>query len=464
MRKGNEYEFIIEHSEFPALGVAYLDDFKIYIKGAVPGQKVTARIIKKKKDYAEAKIVSVIEDVPYKIEAECPHFGQCGGCTSQFIPYEKQLELKKQQVLKLFKDNLETAVSKEEAEVFNNLEIQYSPELYEYRNKMEFTFGNYEKDGQLNLGMHVKNKSFSVITVDHCKIVDNDFRKIITIIVNYFRKENLTFYKVMKKEGYLRNLVVRKAKNTGEILVNLVTTSQINFDLKPLTELLVNADYDGVFKGFIHTINDRLSEIVQPDEIKVLYGEDHITEEILGLKFKISPFSFFQTNSRGAEKLYSIVKDFIEESKAKVVFDLYCGTGTIGQIAAPEAKKVIGIELIEEAVKAANENAKLNGLTNCEFIAGDVAQVIKNIHEKPDLIILDPPRPGVHPKAMDYVIKFNAPKIVYVSCNPKSLMVDLKSLGEAGYAIKKVVLMDMFPHTPHTEAICLLEHEKSIDR
>lgn len=457
MRKGNEYEFIIEDSEFPALGIAYSDDLKTYIKGAVPGQKVIARVTKKKKDYAEAKIVSVVEDVPYKTEAACPHFGQCGGCTSQFIPYENQIELKKQQVLKLFKDNLEAAVSREEAEVFNNLEIQHSPELYEYRNKMEFTFGNYEKDGQLNLGMHVKNRSFSVITVDQCKIVDEDIRKIITIIVDYFRKENLPFYKVMKREGYLRNLVVRKAKNTGEILVNLVTTSQINFDLKPLTELLVNAGYDGIFKGFIHTINDSLSEIVQPDDVEVLYGEDHITEKILGLKFKISPFSFFQTNSTGAEKLYSIVKDFIEESKAKVVFDLYCGTGTIGQIVAPEAKKVIGIELIEEAVKAANENAKLNGLTNCEFIAGDVAQVIKDVHEKPDIIILDPPRPGVHPKAMDYVIKFNAPEIVYVSCNPKSLMVDLKALSEAGYVIKKVVLMDMFPHTPHVETVVLIE-------
>jgi 23S rRNA (uracil-5-)-methyltransferase RumA len=459
MRKGYEYEFIIEHSEFPGLGIAYLDDLKTYIKGAVPGQKVIARVTKKKKDYAEAKTVSVLEDVPYKIEAACPHFGQCGGCTTQFIPYENQLDLKKQQVLKLFKDNLESVVSKEEADVFNKLEIEVSPELYEYRNKMEFTFGNYEKDGELNLGMHVKNKSFSVITVDNCKIIDSDFRKIVTIIVDYFRKEKLPFYKVMKQEGYLRNLVVRKAKNTGEILVNLVTTSQINFDLKPLTEILINTSYDGVFKGFIHTINDSLSDIVQADEVEILYGEDHITEKILGLEFKMSPFSFFQTNSRGAEKLYSIVKDFIGESKSKVVFDLYCGTGTIGQIVAPQAKKVIGIEIIEEAVKAANENAKLNSLTNCEFIAGDVAEVIKNVQQKPDLIILDPPRPGVHPKAMDYVIKFNAPEIVYVSCNPKSLMVDLKSLSEAGYIVEKVVLMDMFPHTPHVETIVLLQQK-----
>lgn len=462
MRKGNEYEFIIEHSEFPGMGIAYLDGLKTYVKSAIPGQKVIGRVSKKKKEYAEAKIVSVVEDVPYKIEAACPHFNQCGGCTTQFIPYEKQLELKKQQVLTLFKDNLESVVSKEEAEVFYNLEIEVSPELYEYRNKMEFTFGNYEKDGELNLGMHVKNKSFSVITVDNCKIIDNDFRKIITIIVDYFRKEDLPFYKVMKQQGYLRNLVVRKAKNTGEILVNLVTTSQINFDLKPLTEILVNTSYDGVFKGFIHTINDILSDIVQADEVEILYGEDHITEKILGLKFKMSLFSFFQTNSRGAEKLYSIVKDFIGESKSKVVFDLYCGTGTIGQIVAPQAKKVVGIELIEEAVKAANENAKLNGLTNCEFIAGDVAQVIKNVQQKPDIIVLDPPRPGVHPKAMDYVIKFNAPQIVYVSCNPKTLMVDLKALKEAGYVIEKVVLMDMFPHTPHVECVVGIRRKDSL--
>lgn len=177
MRKGNEYEFTIEDIEFPGKGIAYLDGLKVYIKNAIPGQKVIGRVSKKKKDYAEAKIVKVLEDVPYKIEPVCPHFGQCGGCTSQFIPYDKQLELKKYEVLKLFKDNLESVISSEEAEVFNNLKIEVSPDLYEYRNKMEFTFGDVHKGGQLELGMHVKHRSFCVTTVDNCKLIDSDFRK-----------------------------------------------------------------------------------------------------------------------------------------------------------------------------------------------------------------------------------------------------------------------------------------------
>lgn len=313
-----------------------------------------------------------------------------------------------------------------------------------------------EKGGELTLGMHAKGKSFGIITVDCCQIVDKDYRIILSTVLNYFRNKNLPHYRVMSHEGYLRNLVIRKASNTGEILINFVTTSQIEFNFEEITEELRNLDYVGNLVGIIHTINDSLSDVVQADKIELLYGRDYIIEELLGLKFKITPFSFFQTNSKGAEKLYSIVRQFIGEAKSKTVFDLYCGTGTIGQIVAPEAKKVIGIELIEEAVKSANENAKLNGLDNCTFIAGDVAKIIGTINEKPDLIILDPPRPGVHPVALDYVIKFNAPDIIYVSCNPKTLVTDLKVLVENGYTIEKVKVKDMFPHTPHVECVTLM--------
>ncbi|MDP4091121.1 MAG: 23S rRNA (uracil(1939)-C(5))-methyltransferase RlmD, partial [Bacillota bacterium] len=205
------------------------------------------------------------------------------------------------------------------------------------------------------------------------------------------------------------------------------------------------------------TINDSLSEVVAADRVEILYGEDYISEVLLGLKFRISPFSFFQTNSLGAERLYSIVRDFMGDSDDKVVFDLYCGTGTIGQIAASKASRVIGIELIEEAVESARENAALNGLKNCEFIAGDIAKVIQNIKETPEIIILDPPRSGVHPTALEYVIRFGAPTIIYVSCNPKTLVMDLKVLGERGYEIKKVKAMDMFPQTPHLETVVLLQ-------
>ncbi len=448
MKKGNEYEFYIEKTEFPATGVANYDGLKVYIKNAFPGQKVKARVSKKRKEYAEAKITEVLENVDYTMETACSHFNLCGGCNSQFIPYENQLELKKQQVLELLNNG--------GIKDFEFLGIERSAEEFEYRNKMEFTFGDEEKGGELTLGMHIKGKSFGIVNVQGCQIVDEDFRVILDTVVRYFREKSLPYYRIMKREGYLRNLVIRKGKNTGEILINIVTTSQIKFDLSELTEILKSLSYNGEVKGILHTINDSFSDVVQADSAEILYGRDYIIEEILGLKFKIAPESFFQTNSKGAERLYSIVKEFLGDASSKVVFDLYCGTGTIGQIVAPNAKKVIGVELIEEAVKAANENAKLNGLDNCDFIAGDVAEVIKTINYKPDIIILDPPRPGVHPTALDYVIKFNAPDIIYVSCNPKTLVTDLEVLKNSGYKVDKVKLMDMFPHTPHIETVVKL--------
>ncbi|MBC2581591.1 23S rRNA (uracil(1939)-C(5))-methyltransferase RlmD [Clostridium sp. DJ247] len=451
MKKGNEYEFYIEKTQFPGTGVAMYDGIETLIKGAVPGQKVKARVTKKKKDYAEARMLEVLENVEHAVPASCKHFGYCGGCGTQFLPYDKQLELKEHQVLEL--------LNKGDINNFEFLGIDKSPEEFEYRNKMEFSFGDFEKGGELTLGMHIKGKSFGIINVEECQIVDKDFRVVLDTVVNYFRTKNVSYYKIMKREGYLRNLVIRKGKNTGEILINIVTTSQLEFSFEELTEILVNLDYSGELKGILHTINDSYSDVVQADSVKILFGREYIMEEILGLKFKIYPESFFQTNSKGAEVLYSIVKDFLGDASSKVIFDLYCGTGTIGQIVAKDAKKVLGIELIEEAVKSANENAKINGLTNCSFIAGDVAEVIKNIKDKPDIIILDPPRPGVHPTALEYVTKFNAPSIIYVSCNPKTLVTDLKILQKSGYSVEKIKLMDMFPHTPHVECVVRLERK-----
>ena len=448
MRKGSEISVKIEKTEFPSIGIGWDGNRKIYVKNTFPGQVVKGRVKKKKADYAELKLLGTEEKAEYEIDAICPNFGICGGCSSQNLTYDKQLELLGEEVKELFK---EADVTTGEYEG-----VTGSAEQWEYRNKMEFTFGDMEKGGELTLGMHMKNKSFGIINVHECKIVDEDFRKIISLTVEYFRKQNLPYYRVMKREGYLRHLVIRKAKNTGEILVNLVTTTQIDFDLTEYTEILKNAQFDGNLVSILHTENNSLSDAVIPEKVNILYGKDYIQEELLGLKFKISPFSFFQTNTKGAEGLYNIVREYMGDSENKVVFDLYCGTGTIGQIVAPKAKKVVGIELIEEAVEAAKENAKLNGLDNCEFIAGDVAVTIKEVKDKPDIIILDPPRSGVHPKALEYVIKFNALEIIYVSCNPKTLVTDLKVLRNAGYKIVKTRVKDMFPNTPHGEVVVKL--------
>lgn len=448
MRKGSTIQVKIDKTEFPSMGIGTLEGKKIYVKGAVPGQIVTGRVKKKREAFAELKLISVDERADYEINPPCDHFGICGGCTSQNLTYEKQLELLSEEFKALF----------EEANLpLNNYKgIVGSKEQWEYRNKMEFTFGDFEKGGELTLGMHMKGKSFGIITVDKCLIVDEDFRTVIKATVDYFKAQDLPYYRVMKREGYLRHLVIRKAINTGELMINLVTTTQIEFDLSEYVEILKNQEYKGDLVSILHTENNSFSDAVIPEKVNLLFGKDHITENLLGLKFKISPFSFFQTNTKGAESLYSIVRDYIGESKNKVVFDLYCGTGTIGQIAAANANKVVGIELIEEAVEAAKENAKLNNLNNCEFLAGDVAEIIKNVKDKPDTIILDPPRSGVHPKALEYVIKFNAKEIIYVSCNPKTLVDNLNVLMASGYKIVESCVKDMFPNTPHAEAVVKL--------
>ena len=448
MKRGSQVTIKIEKTEFPSVGISEFEGKKLYIKGAFPGQTVKGTVKKKRDTYADVKLVEVLEKAPYEIEAPCPHFGVCGGCSSQNLTYEKQLELLSDEVCELFEDK--------DIPMGMYLGVKGSENTWEYRNKMEFTFGDLEKGGELTLGMHMKGKSFGVLTVDNCMIVDEDFRKVLTVTVEYFRKQNLPYCRVMKREGYLRHLVVRKASNTGELMVNLVTTTQIDFDLSGYTELLKSQTYKGNLVSVLHTVNDSFSDAVVPEKVNILYGRDYIIEELLDLKFKISPFSFFQTNSRGAESLYSIVRDFMGNGDNKVVFDLYCGTGTIGQIAAHNAKKVIGLELIEEAVEAAKENAKLNGLDNCEFIAGDVAETIKQVKVKPDIIILDPPRSGVSPKALDYVIKFNAKEIIYVSCNPKTMVDNLETLLAAGYKVEKSKVKDMFPNTPHAETVVRL--------
>ena len=451
MRKGSEILVKIERTEFPSIGIGTDGERTIYVKNSFPGQVIKGRVKKKKAEYAEVKVLEVETKADYEIEPKCEHFGICGGCSSQNLTYERQLEFLSAEVKELF-DNANVSTGNFEG-------IEGSELQFEYRNKMEFTFGDVEKGGELTLGMHIRNKSFGIVTVDKCQIVDEDYRKIIDATVKYFREQNLPYYRVMKREGYLRHLVIRKAKNTGEIMVNLVTTTQIDFDLTEYTEILKKIEFDGNLVSMLHTENNSFSDAVVPEKLNVLYGIDHIRENLLGLKFNISPFSFFQTNTKGAEGLYSIVRDYMGNADNKVVFDLYCGTGTIGQIVAPNAKKVIGIELIEEAVEAAKENAKLNGLNNCEFLAGDVAEIIKTVKDKPDIIILDPPRSGVHPKALDYVIKFRAREIIYVSCNPKTLVNDLAVLIDAGYVVEKTRVKDMFADTPHVEVVVGLQYQ-----
>ena len=470
MKKGQIYEGIIESVDFPNKAIIITEEenadgekkeVRTLVKGGIAGQKVSFTVNKIRKDRCQGRIREVLEQSPLETkEPVCPKFGLCGGCNYQTLPYEEQLKMKKNQVLKLI-DEVYHPAKENERYIYDG--ILPAPETTAYRNKMEFSFGDEVKDGPLTLGLHKKGSFHDIIDADCCKIVHKDFTKVLACVRDYCREEKIPYYRKNTHQGVLRHLLVRRAASTGELLAALVVSSQQLLDWAPLTERLKGLPLEGVLSGFLLVTNDSLGDVVQSDKTEILYGKDFIMEEILGLQFKISPFSFFQTNSKGAEVLYQRTREYVlgnvEETdvlKDKVVFDLYCGTGTISQMIAPVAGKVIGVEIVAEAVEAAKENAVANGLQNCEFIAGDVLKVIDEISEKPDFIILDPPRDGIHPKALRKIIDYGVENVVYVSCKPTSLVRDLEVFQEKGYELKRVSNVDMFPGTVHVETVCLL--------
>ena len=433
MKKGVTYEGIVERIDFPNKGMVQvlMEDGTTetaLVKNALPGQKVSFRVNKNRKKKAEGVLLEVLEKSPMeKEEAVCPHFGKCGGCTYICLPYEEA-----------------------------------SPVIYGYRNKMEFTFGDEVKDGPLALGMHKRGSFYDLVSVRSCQIVDEDYRKILGGVLDYFAGTGLPFFHRLTHVGYLRHLLVRKASRTGEILVALVTTTQQQPDLTGFTVMLRELPLEGKIVGILHIENDSVADVIQSDRTELLYGQDYFYEELLGLRFRISPFSFFQTNSYSAEVLYETVREYVGnlnetgEEPDKTVFDLYSGTGTIAQLMAPVAKKVIGVEIVEEAVKAARENARDNGLDNCEFIAGDVLRVLDDLEQKPDMIILDPPRDGIHPKAIGKILGYGVKQLVYISCKPTSLARDLEAFYAAGYRMTRCVSVDQFPWTTGIETVALL--------
>ena len=484
MKKGQVYEGIVEKVNFPNKGVVRIGEETCIVKNSLPGQKVLLGVNKVRKGKAEGRLIEVLEKSPLETGEPCSHFGVCGGCTYLSLPYEEQLKIKEQQVKKLLDGVLDR---QEESWTWEG--IKGSPKCYEYRNKMEFSFGDEVKDGPLSLGMHKRGSFYDVVTVTDCKIVDQDYRLILKTVCDYFAKEEVTFFHRLRHEGYLRHLLVRKASGTGEILVALVTTSQnpwggsdgdgaesqecsalqksaaalIDGFCKVLRSLEEDGKLVGTFRGILHITNDSLADVVKCDHMDILYGCDYFYEELLGLKFRISTFSFFQTNSYSAEVLYQTAREYVGDlskftdgGKAPTVFDLYSGTGTIAQLMAPVAGKVIGVEIVEEAVEAARGNAAQNGLSNCEFIAGDVLKVLDEVEEKPDMIILDPPRDGIHPKALPKIIGYGVERIVYISCKPDSLVRDLGVFLDGGYRVEKAVAVDQFPWTANCEVVCLL--------
>ena len=447
MRKGQVYEGIIESVEFPNKGRIVLpeEDRTVIVKNGIPGQRVRFSVNKVRSGKAEGRILEVLEASPLEREPACPHFGECGGCTYQNLPYEEQLRLKEGQIKAMMDEAVDGAYIWEG--------VKPSPAVYGYRNKMEFSFGDEYKDGPLALGMHRRGSFHDIVNVTDCQIVDEDYRRILACTLEYARETKLPYYHRMRHTGYFRHLLVRKAVKTKEILIDLVTTGESAPDLGEWADRLLKLSLEGKVAGILHTRNDSVADMVKDEGTEVLYGQDYFYEELLGLKFKITPFSFFQTNSLGAEVLYEIVREYIGDTKDKVIFDLYSGTGTIAQILAPVAKKVVGVEIVEEAVEAARENARLNGLSNCTFWAGDVLKVIDELREVPDLIVLDPPRDGVNPKALERITNFGVERMVYIACKPSSLARDLEMLQGRGYRVEKMAGIDLFPGTYHTECV-----------
>ena len=474
MKKGQIRTGVVRNVKFPNRAMVVLeplegaaDDEEICeVKGALPGQKISVVITKVRKGKGEGRLKEILEKSPVETvgveNGGCPHFNICGGCSYISMPYEESLKIKENQVREL----LEPVLSKQQS-VCQIEPIRQSPVYYGYRNKMEFTFGDEVKDGPLALGMHKKGSFYDIVTVDGCRLVDDDYSAILRETLCYFEEKKTPFYHRYTHEGYLRHLLVRRASRTGEILAALVTTTQQEVDLESWKERLLSLPLNGKFAGILHITNDSMSDAVKCDSSEILYGRDYFYEELLGLKFRISTFSFFQTNTCGAEVLYETAREYVgslvkEEGKQdSIVYDLYSGTGTIAQLMAPVAKKVIGVEIVEEAVVAARENAKQNGLENCEFIAGDVLKVLGEIEEKPDFIILDPPRDGVHPKALSRIIGYGVEKLVYISCKPTSLARDLEIFIANGYEVQRCVPVDQFPWTTGIETVVLLSHKKA---
>lgn len=490
MKKGLDYIGVVERVDFPNKGFVRVipdceenaadADIRVTVKGVLEGQQIKFRLTKlhMSSKKGEGRLLEVVTPAPQEVKAPCELFGTCGGCAYQSLPYEAQLVLKEEQIRRL----MDAVIT----EPYEFMPIRRSPQPMHYRNKMEFSFGNEYKDGPLSLGLHKKGSFYDILTTDACQIVHEDYNLILREVLDCAKETGLSHFHKITHKGYFRHLVVRRGLKTGEILVNLVTSSDTEtyigdnsaaevmeetapverkpFDeeafLKNLCERLLALPISGKFAGIIHSRNNSLADVVVSEKTTILYGKDYFYEELLGLKFRITPFSFFQTNSLGAEVLYSTAREFIGEVDGKLVFDLYSGTGTIAQMVASVARKVIGVEIIEEAVEAAKENAAGNGLTNCEFIAGDVLKMLDTIEERPDMIILDPPRDGINPKALDKIINYGVDHLVYISCKPTSLQRDLVTLQERGYRVVKVCPVDEFPMTAHTEVVTLLAKER----
>lgn len=471
MRKKNK-KIILENlpvTGYAAEGkaLARLDGKAIFITGAVPGDVADVMLTKNKKDWAEGRVLEIREYSKERVTPFCKHFGVCGGCKWQMLPYSKQLEYKQQEV----EQNLKRIGKIGLPEI---LPIIGGDDTQHYRNKLEFTFSNkrYLLPEEISteetiregaLGFHVPRIFDKVIDIDECFLMDDLNNRIRNTIRSFALDNNFSFYDIREHTGWLRNVIIRLC-TTGELMVNICLNHEEETDRKKLFDHLLKEVPQ--ITTLLFTINPKWNDSIYDLAPQVYFGKGYAIEKLSTgpggdeFRFKISAKSFFQTNTRQAEKLYSITRDFAALTGKEIVYDLYCGTGSIGIFVSKQAAKIIGVEVVEEAIEDAKENAALNNISHAEFFSGDVIKLCNaeffEQHGRPDVIITDPPRAGMHEKLINKLLEIAAPKIVYVSCNTATQARDLSLLGEK-YAIEKIQPVDMFPHTHHIECVVLLK-------
>jgi 23S rRNA (uracil1939-C5)-methyltransferase len=474
VKRGDEIRLKVDDAAFEGRSVGRVEGFVVFIDGAVPGDVVTARVLRTKKNYAEAKVVAVEQPSPFRVGPRCKHFGVCGGCRWQHVDYQVQLRFKQQHVVDAF----------ERIGGFRDLSILPiigSNEIYFYRNKMEFSFSDQQwrlnnpgprtrapeahqpsaENSQLFLGLHVPQRYDKVLDIEECHLQSDISNRILGFVRSFARRRNLPAYSSKKDAGYLRFLVIRQSERTQEFLVNLVTYDDRPDVMREFATQLLEAIPE--ITTVVNTINSRKAQVAFGDRETVYIGEGVIHERLGNHVFTISASSFFQTNTAQTEKLYEVARSFAELKGGEVVWDLYSGTGSIALFVSDAAREVVGIESVASSVKDAQRNAEENGVRNCAFILGDLKDRLTTEtdwmarHEKPDVMIVDPPRSGMHPKVVEEIIALAPPRIVYVSCNPATQARDVKALCAEKYALVKLQPVDLFPHTYHVENVAQLD-------
>lgn len=434
---------------FPYWGLGEDDQGREFcVKHALPGAKLEIVPGRKRGGIREGKIVEILEPSPLETEEGCVHRHICGGCTYQGLSHEAEMTLKKRQIDHLFE---------REGIKLPQWTMEEAPSWTGYRNKMEYTFGDAYKGGPLVLGLHQKGRYHDILAPDGCRIVHRDMNTLRQGIAAFAQASGLPHYHRQGHTGFYRHAVIRRSHSTGELLLNLVTTTQATLDREGLVKYLLDLPLEGRIAGILHTENDALSDAVIPEAVHRLYGENRLQEHMMGITFHLSAFSFFQTNTEGAEKLYGLVGDLAGQANHDLILDLYSGTGTMAQMMAPHARRVIGVEIVPDAVQNARESAEANGLDNVFFLCGDVKEVVDSLDARAGLAIVDPPREGLHPKAAAWLATSGIPSIIMVSCNPKTLARDLPILMAQGYHIVHFAGLNQFPRTAHVETIALLQ-------